>query len=257
MTSLSTLATGLPIAIFVGFGVLVIVVIVLANRARQRRIEEFQALAAQLGFTYLGDASIPNDTLFSFDLFSLFGTDQPPTYHETFARELTPFRPFSAGGHSRSIENLIAGTKDGVDWFLLDYNYSTGSGKSQTNYNHSVLAARMPMMLPALEIGSENFFTRIGKVFSRDIEFESEEFNKRFLVNCPDRKAAYDIIHPGMMEYLMGLPDRDWQFGNCYGVMVFSSRQEPSAFLQAMLDMDGFTDRIPQFIREDRGIPGA
>ena len=39
-----------------------------------------------------------------------------------------------------------------------------------------------------------------GRLTNSDIELESEDFNRAFTVNCPDRKFASDVLHPRMME---------------------------------------------------------
>ena len=43
----------------------------------------------------------------------------------------------------------------------------------------------------------------IGRLTNRDIELESEDFNRAFTVSCPDRKFASDVLHPRMMEFLL------------------------------------------------------
>ncbi len=37
----------------------------------------------------------------------------------------------------------------------------------------------------------------------QDIDFESKEFNKRFRIQASDKKIAYDIIHPQMIEFIL------------------------------------------------------
>ena len=36
-----------------------------------------------------------------------------------------------------------------------------------------------------------------------DIDFESDEFSRKFYVQSSDRKFAYDVLHPRMMEFLL------------------------------------------------------
>ena len=40
-----------------------------------------------------------------------------------------------------------------------------------------------------------------------DIDFESAEFSTKFYVKNVDKKYAYDLIHPRMMEFLLRNPD--------------------------------------------------
>jgi hypothetical protein len=39
-----------------------------------------------------------------------------------------------------------------------------------------------------------------------DIDFESVEFSKAFTVRSKDKKFAYDICHPRMMDYMLNHP---------------------------------------------------
>jgi hypothetical protein len=40
---------------------------------------------------------------------------------------------------------------------------------------------------------------------AHDLEFESDDFNHRFSVKSEDRKFAYDVVNPQMMQWLMSV----------------------------------------------------
>ena len=40
-----------------------------------------------------------------------------------------------------------------------------------------------------------------------DIDFESHEFSKKFVVRSKDKKFAYDFCNAQMIDYLLGHPD--------------------------------------------------
>ncbi|MEZ5322365.1 MAG: hypothetical protein R2698_09885 [Microthrixaceae bacterium] len=62
----------------------------------------------------------------------------------------------------------------------------------------SVVALQIGAGFPRMEISGEDLLDRAADVFTdRDIELESEEFNRRFVVHCEDRRFAYDVLHPG------------------------------------------------------------
>ena len=50
-------------------------------------------------------------------------------------------------------------------------------------------------------------------IITSRIEFESIEFNRRFFVSSPNRRWAYDVIHPRTMEFLLGSPPIAIEFG--------------------------------------------
>ena len=55
-----------------------------------------------------------------------------------------------------------------------------------------------------LTIDNENVLTRLADALSfRDIEFESEEFNRAFNVKSPDKKFANDFVDARMMQWLL------------------------------------------------------
>lgn len=50
-----------------------------------------------------------------------------------------------------------------------------------------------------------------------DIDFESVEFSRKFFVKSPDKRFAYDVIHPAMMEFLLASdpPSLDVEQNRC------------------------------------------
>src|SRR5690606_4766878 len=63
--------------------------------------------------------------------------------------------------------------------------------------------------VPDLMIRAENLFDKIGAAMGfDDIDFESAEFSRKFMVKSSDKRFAYDVITPRMMEFLMASPKR-------------------------------------------------
>lgn len=164
------------------------------------------------------------------------------------------FNPLDAG-HSRSSQNLIFGRRGELDWELFDYRYVTGSGKNRTTHRYGIAAARIPLALPPLNIRPENFLDRIAAAVGfDDIDFESDEFSRAYHVKCSDRKLAYDIIHPQMIEFLMGIARIEWQFAGNMVLLHRSGTYEPDELIYAMKLVEGFLERVPEFVRQDVGI---
>ena len=86
-----------------------------------------------------------------------------------------------------------------------------------------------------------------------DIRFESEDFSRKYHVTSADRRFAYDLIHPRMMEYLMAAHPVDWQLGGNTILTVRPSRYRSDELLEAMRLIEGFVERIPHYVRQDRG----
>lgn len=59
-------------------------------------------------------------------------------------------------------------------------------------------------MFPELLIFREGWFSKLAQWLGyADIDFESAEFSRKFIVRSPDKKFAYDVCHAKMMEYLL------------------------------------------------------
>lgn len=106
----------------------------------------------------------------------------------------------------------------------------------------------------------------VGMVGLRDIEFEHEEFNRRFHVRAEDREFAYKLLDARMMQYLLSTPG-----GMCVEVVggsallwepwrdarlrdAFLKRHSGSDGLTALLyRAKGFADKVPRLVRNEYG----
>ncbi|AIE86388.1 hypothetical protein [Fimbriimonas ginsengisoli] len=242
--------------IFVGVIVLVIVIAVFASIAAKKRREAFFGLAQSLGFQYMpeGMAEPPRSGFFD-SMAGMFG----PSADAIFLQRFLGFHPFGEG-HSPDVANLLIGTRDGADWYLFDYSYKTettdSEGKtSTTTHSFGVVAARVPIAFPGLSLTPENVFHRIGaKLGMQELNFELEEFNRRYFVRSADSKAAYDLLHPRAIEFLMSKPVRHWQMGGIYVMIVQSGAFTPGDAMLAFQEIRGFIGLIPDYYRQDHGF---
>lgn len=230
--------------VFMGFAAFVVIVIaIVAMISSNKRRKALQEFAAAQGLVYF-------DGTFRVESGLFFQGDWLPGPSGWF-EGLDAYSPFGQG-HSRRVSNLMLGEKSGLRWAMFDYVYVTGSGKHQTTHTYGILLSWIPYRLPRLSISPENFLTRIGNSIGfADIQFESEEFNRKFRVTCNDRKAAFDVIHPLMIEFLMQCPMWGWQFGYGEGLIVNSSIFSPTEYYRAMEDMANFVERLPDYFKED------
>ena len=228
--------------------VLVIVVVILvivalvygAKRERERRAA-MHAYATQLGFRF-----VESD--------------------ESLAGRMSAFPPFCVG-HSRVGLNLAHGETrlGGVRMSMTfgDYRYkvtsTNGKQTTTTTYQMSFVAVHPVLSIPEqIVVREEGFLDRIGAFIGfDDIDFESSEFSKRFHVKCSDRRTAFDLFDPRMMEYfLAAAPPRIHAAG---GTLLFDrgvQRWEPPQFAGEMRWIDGFFGRIPRHMRAAR-LPEA
>ncbi|MEM8757281.1 MAG: hypothetical protein AAGF47_05820 [Planctomycetota bacterium] len=104
-------------------------------------------------------------------------------------------------------ETEIAGGRHAVVMGDFIYRVSRESGKSRRTTTHIFSYAIIQSPYPGvtdLLIRPESVFDKIGAAIGfEDIDFESAEFSKKFLVKSPDKRFAYDVITPNMMEMLL------------------------------------------------------
>jgi hypothetical protein len=219
---------GLFLLLFFLFGAIAVGVAVLAHQAKVRRQQELGAVARSQGL----DFSIldPFDTLG--EPFSLLGR-----------------------GDGRGVENVMWGFWQDLEVRAFDYWYyeesSDSNGhRSKTYHRFDCALALVDARCPRLEIGEENVLTRIADALTlRDIEFESEEFNRRFNVKGNDRRFATAFCDARMMEWLLRHGD-----GYAFEVMgdrllCWTRRVSPAEIVHLLGTTKAFREQIPDVVR--------
>lgn len=221
-----------PLLLFLVVGALALVGAWVSWEVARRRREEFAAYAAARGWTYVAE---------------------DPALVGRFSQA-----PFGRG-FARRARNVLLGDHDGRSTVAFDYAYSqrTGSGKNRrtTTYHFSVVATHLGVRVPALSVTPENVVGRFfGRILDSDVQLDSEQFNRTFTVAAEDRKFAYDVLHPQMMEMLLRRPDLAWRTEGDSLVMVSSGRHSPALVEDRLAAMDAIADQVPEFVwRQLRG----
>jgi hypothetical protein len=199
------------------------------------------------------------------DAFRLYAASRGWTYAERDDRWCEAFRGHPFGeGHDRRATNVLGGQWDGRPFVAFDYVFHTtehstnAQGQSTTreeSHDFGIVAIDTGVRFPDLRVTPEGFFTRfVGKLFNKDIELESDEFNRAFTVTCEDRKFASDVLHPRMMEKLLTMRDLGWGF-NGQWILSFEAAHHPLTEVERHLAaLDTVLDGVPEFVwREVRG----
>ena len=112
-------------------------------------------------------------------------------------------------GSNRYAYNVMEGNYQNHEIAAFDYHYETHStdskGRRQTHHHHfSFFILSLPKYFPELTIAKEGLFSKIAQAVGfDDIDFESHEFSKKFVVRSKDKKFAYDFCNARMIEYLL------------------------------------------------------
>jgi hypothetical protein len=216
-----------------GWWLLVVVGVIVAALSLQAylnnlRRQMWRQLAARYGFCYypLDPFDIPQRN--QFHLFSL--------------------------GHRQKAYNCLEGKYLGLPVIVFDYQYTTGSGKSETTHYVSALLARLDFYCPYLIIRPEGMLDRFAALFGfDDINFESDEFNRAFSVKGDDKKFAYDICHPEMMLFLLQDRSMAWELrGLDLLLYSWNERKFDAGKVDRCLRLASeFVARVPGYLRKE------
>ena len=212
--------------------VLVGLVAYLTYLRNKKRREAFAAWAGGRGWTYVAE---DNSVIGRFD-----GT------------------PFGRGDHQRA-HNVVTGMRDGRPIVAFDYSYQTHStdsngNRTTTTHRYNVMSIGLPAHLPTLEVCRESVLNKVGRALGfRDIEFENEEFNRRFNISCKDRKFASDVLHPRMMQWLLDNEGPGWRMDRADLVCWDSGRISPEVVDRQLGYLDAIAEQVPRFVWQDRG----
>lgn len=226
----------------IGVVILIIVVIVVAvamgQIAAKKRREELSVWAAAHGLVY------SEEKIRGFD---------------------TRYPAFSClkQGSGRYAYNFIRGDWSGRSFQSFDYHYETSStdskGNTETHHHYFsavILAGGVP--LKPILIRPETMFDKVAAFFGfEDINFESAEFSRRFHVQSPDRKWAYDLLHPRAMEFLLAAPAFCMEFDSRQVIVWRASVLNVPDLEQAVGVVTGLLDRMPKYLVQEQTAPPA
>ena len=160
-------------------------------------------------------------------------------------------------GNRRYAYNRITGTWQGYELLGFDYHYETYSydskGRRQTHHHRfSAVILKLPLQMKPLFIRPEGFLDKLAEfVGFDDIDFESLEFSREFYVKSPDKRFAYDVLHPRTMEFLLNSPRFSIQFDGEWAIAYRSSRFKPEEFGAAAEVLRGIVERLPRYLVEE------
>ncbi len=169
----------------------------------------------------------------------------------------TTGEPFSLlqKGDGRGVENVMWGFWQGLEVRAFDYWYyeesSDSNGHRTKSYHRfNCLITLVDAVCPPLQISEENLLTRFaGALTFRDIEFESEEFNRRFHVKGADERFATAFCDARMMDWLLS-------HGEGYGfevagdrLLCWTDRVSPAEMVHLLGTAKTFREQIPAVVR--------
>jgi hypothetical protein len=164
-------------------------------------------------------------------------------------------------GSRRYAFNILEGTYNNRQLCGFDYHYETYStdskGRRQTHHHYfSAVVVNSGLPLKPLAIRPEGFFDKVTEFFGYDdIDFELNEFSRRFYVKSPDKKWAFDVLHQETMEFMLHAPTFSLEFTTPWVIAYRSSTFKAKDFEAAVAVVEGILDRLPKYLlRELKGV---
>jgi hypothetical protein len=167
--------------------------------------------------------------------------------------------PLFRDAYGREAKDLMMGHLAGEPVMVFEYVCLTGSGNPAKLQRYYVGLLKLPIDAPRLVIRSVQVQDTLAHWLGLDpIETESEEFNRRYHVLCADRKFAFDICRPVVMEALLdgeAVPvlEMEGRFALMYDGPLASGQSISPAMAHRFLAVGRrVLESIPGYVRHDR-----
>lgn len=185
------------VLVAIGLVFLAIKAAALAKKRAQERIDAMGSFAARMGFTFATAHDAAHDDEFA--------------HFEVFRQGFDRYAYNTISGPV-DLGAAVVGCKTGDFHYKTRETYTTTDSKGRTtthtrivSHHFSYFILELPYdSIPDVLIRREGLFDKIAAAFGKnDIDFESSEFSRKYFVKCDNRKFAYDIINPRMIEFLL------------------------------------------------------
>ncbi len=134
--------------------------------------------------------------------------------------QLRHFSLFNRGGQAAGY-NAMRGQVASREVLVMDYKYTTGSGKNRSTHTQTVAVfPQLATRLPHFELSPENFLVKVMQALGyRDINFEEHrEFSRKYLLRGPDEEQIRAAFNPDVLDYFASHPG--WSVESKEGMLL-------------------------------------
>ncbi len=154
----------------------------------------------------------------------------------------TDDHPVGATGY----HDVWTGTTDDHAWYLAN--------AVTDRLTASVCTVAVGDPLPPLWIGPRDRTSSLP-ILLKEVTLESEDFDRRYRVQALDRKYAFDMVSPRVMEIVMQRDD--WTFFLAFSTLVCVCRErfaDVEAMQERLALLLHLVEMVPSFVVDDRAI---
>ena len=194
---------------------------------QKRRREKFEKVAQRLGLRFRA------------------GKDKGLARQYAFLDKL-------ARGKNRYAKNVLSGDYQGHPITAFDFHCTVGAGKNKRHISFSFCILRIDANFPQLTIATEGVFSKVAQSLGYDdIDFESHEFSRKYVVRSSNKKFAYDVCNARMIEHLLHSPIDDLEIeGPCIALGSLNCIN-PDAIEYQLYRLVKIRERLPNYLFEN------
>ncbi|HSP38132.1 MAG TPA: hypothetical protein VLR26_10295 [Frankiaceae bacterium] len=165
--------------------------------------------------------------------------------------------PFGIG-RLRRARHVLSGSVDGRSFLAFEYTFRQPvpggpGGLAEAVSTWSVAAVALPARMPRIAVSRTGPSGRMAAVLGRQgVEFESEEFNRRFRVRSDDPRTASDVLHPGLLAALVDGPFFDFRMESADALSCWPGRMKLGDVDQRLRFLSSVVDEVPDHVWRDR-----
>ena len=119
-------------------------------------------------------------------------------------------------GRKHRYNHVVEGHYQGYRILAFQFVYETVDLELETTTHwYSIAVVHLPVSCPEVKIHPEHVGHRLANLLGfQDINFESMDFSNAFRVLSKNKRFAYDVCNPRMMEYLLKKPKTTLEIEN-------------------------------------------
>ena len=152
-------------------------------------------------------------------------------------------------GRSRYARNVLTGEYQGHATTAFDFHYTVGAGKNKRRVSCSFFMLHLDKRFPELRIATEGFFSKFAQSIGfDDIDFESHEFSRLYVVRSEDKKFAYDVCNARMIAHLLNSPIENLEIDGTCMALGFNRCISPDAIEYQLYQLVKIRERMPNYL---------
>lgn len=145
--------------------------------------------------------------------------------------------------------NLLHGRYGCHQVQVFDYECVIQAGKTTVVVTATFFVVWLGKSLPNFILYPESVIDQVVQAIGlEDIDFDSVEFSRAFVVKSKDKKFAYDVCHVLFMEHFLARPQLAVEIQGEYLALVKTPRVEPDELVKHLDEIIAVRELMPAYL---------